>query len=61
MAGVVRTGVIMFAAQPGAGAGAGRHVVVEVDSLTGPSASLEALVGCGEEPGLRGTGYTYAA
>ena len=51
----------MFAAQPGAGAGAGRHVVVEVDSLTGPSASLEALVGCGEEPGLRGTGYTYAA
>ena len=36
-------------------------VVVEVDSLTGPSASLETLVGCGEEPGLPGTGYTYAA
>ena len=37
------------------------HVVVEVDSLTGPSASLERLVGCGEEPGLPGTGDTDAA
>jgi hypothetical protein len=36
-------------------------VVVEVDSVTGPSASLEGLVGCGEAPGLPGTGYTYAA
>lgn len=37
------------------------HVFVELDSLTGPSASLERLVGCGEEPRLPGTGYTYAA
>jgi hypothetical protein len=37
------------------------HVVVELDSLPRPSASLERLVGCGEEPGLPGTGYTYAA
>jgi hypothetical protein len=37
------------------------HVVVEVDSLTGPSAWLERLVGCGEELGPPGSGYTYAA
>jgi len=61
MAGVVRTGVVRFAAQPELALVQVGDVVVEVDSLTGPSASLETLVGCGEEPGLPGTGYTYAA
>jgi len=36
-------------------------VVVEVDSGTGPGASMARLVGCGEEPGLPGTGDTDAA